>query len=324
MSTAVPLNPADQWKQLFKQPCNMDTRGTKFLIQNLLDEGITILGGLSGHGKTWFALSLAKALHSGQKFLNHFTVLESVPIVYLIPEVGESPFGGRLKTMRMSEISDGFFIRTMKSGPPISLVNALLLECVRDIKPVVFLDTAIRFSDAENENDARQNAKGLAQGAFDLMSCGARAVIGLHHSPKILSKSTKNGNVKKPTLESGLRGSGDFGAMSNNVYILQCEDKDTFKVRVTCVKAREFAEPSPFEIQGRPYLDETGDFRLISELEPSLGSTDVERLNAYLSLYPEATHRQIADTLHVSTKTLPALAQQAGWTRQGKRWTRLT
>ncbi len=318
MSSAV-VNPDLNWQSLFKVPADMDTSGAKFLIKDFLPEGITFVGGLSGHGKTWFGLSLAKALFYGTKFLSHYEVTERVPIVYLTPESGESAFGGRLKTMRLDKIRDGFFVRTLNQVP-ITLSNPSLLNCVDQLRPAIFLDTAIRFSTAKDENDARQNAQGLAQDAFVLRSHGARAVIGLHHSPKIAAKKNRNGSYKEPTLETALRGSGDFGGMADNVICLQCVEPKTLEIVVYYPKARDFAAPSPFVIQGRPYLTETGDFRLVEEPEPTLGSTEAERLLNYLKLCPEASYRQIEEATGINKNRVPTVAQTLGWEKKGSLW----
>ena len=317
--SSAPANPDLNWKSLFKVPAEMDTTGAKFLIKNFLPEGITFIGGLSTHGKTSFGLSLAKALYSGNRFLSHYEVIESLPIIYLIPECGESSFGGRLKTMRLAEVTDGFFVRTMNQQA-ISLTDDRLLLAVQELHPVVFLDTAIRFSVAKDENDANQNAQGLAQSTFTLMSNGARAVIGLHHSPKLAGKKDKHGNYKVPTLETALRGSGDFGAMADNVICLQCVDKEKLELEVYYVKARDFEEPTPFTIQGRPYLNDTGDFHMMDEHKSTLGSTEEERLGAYLKLFPKATYRQIVEATGVGKNRIPTVARVVGWKKKDGLW----
>jgi hypothetical protein len=81
-------------------------------------------------------------------------------------------------------ISDERFLcRTMRDGL-LKLDDPLLLRGIRELKPVVFLDTAIRFSKAESENDASQNASGMAGAVFNLLSAGAQAALGVHHALK--------------------------------------------------------------------------------------------------------------------------------------------
>ncbi len=128
----------------------------KFLISEFMPEGVTLLGALSGSGKTWFCLSMAKAIATGQKFLGHFSVPEPANVLYLIPESGERSFRQRMDLMGIPD--ERFLCRTMTAGP-IRLNDPELVRAVKELHPVVFLDTAIRFSEAENENDASQSAE---------------------------------------------------------------------------------------------------------------------------------------------------------------------
>lgn len=303
------------WRGKFKVPTSMDKNEVKFLIDSFLPVGTGFVAGLSGHGKTWFALSIAKSLFHGTKFLDYFTVPKPVPIIYLIPESGEASFRSRLDKMGLGSVSDGFFCLTLNDGPPIELNDPNLLAAVSDLKPAVFLDTAIRFSSADNENDARQNDRGLAAGFFRLQQAGAQAVIGVHHSPKIFSK------VKGvPKLEQTLRGSGDLGAMVDFVYALQCRETDSLKIEVTCVKNREDEFLAPFTIQGRPFINETGDFKLIVEPKKSPAQSETECLVAALRLNPTASYREVERATGIKKDRIKPLADRAGWEKRGDRW----
>jgi hypothetical protein len=294
------------WKERFKVPMQMEAGGVKFLIDSFLPTGIAFLGGLSSHGKTWLALSMAKALFKGAKFLEYFAVPTGVPIIYLIPESGEAAFKARLDRIGLGSISDGFFCQTMKDGPPIQLDDPFLFEAIRDLKPAIFLDTAIRFSPADNENDARQNDRGLASGVFRMMQEGAQAVVGIHHSPKLFGKA------KVPTLENTLRGTGDLGAMADAVYALKCVDVPNFKVRISCVKARDFATLSPFVVQGRPHIDEDGDFKLITEPTQSPDESEMACLATFIKLNPAASYRDLEHATSIPISRIGKVAARAG------------
>jgi RecA-family ATPase len=75
----------------------MERGELEFLISDFLPRGVTFIGGLPGAGKTWFALSLVKALVTGVPFLGRYAVPARVPVLYLIPEVGERAFRSRLE-----------------------------------------------------------------------------------------------------------------------------------------------------------------------------------------------------------------------------------
>jgi hypothetical protein len=234
----LPEQGVPDWRSAFKSYDDLQQGKFEFLIDRFLPRGITFFGGLPGTGKTWLALSVAKALVSGDSFLQAFSVLQPVPVLYLIPEAGDCTLRSRLDAMRLNN-SGLFLCRTNTSGPTLALDSPELLAAVRAVKPLVIMDTAIRFSNAENENDAAQNRK-LANQMFGLLSAGAQGILAIHHSTK---GSGKDGDI---TLENSLRGTGDFGAMADSVYSLRCEDPQKLLVAVHCVKARDFELRPPF------------------------------------------------------------------------------
>src|ERR1700677_1319090 len=57
------------WHTQFVTIGQLEAGGVKMLVEGFLPEGITMLGALSGVGKTWLGLSLAKPLTPGSPFL---------------------------------------------------------------------------------------------------------------------------------------------------------------------------------------------------------------------------------------------------------------
>lgn len=296
------------WRQAFKSLNEMEQGELRFLVDRILPEGVTMIGALSGAGKTWFALSIAKALTSGKKFLGNFAIPEPTDVIYLIPEAGERSFRKRMERMG---INDRFLCRTMKDGM-MPLDDPLLLSAVHELKPVVFLDTAIRFSEADSENSSTENANGMANDIFGLLRAGAQAVIGLHHSPKA------SANQPMMTLENVLRGTGDLGAMCDAVYGLQAKDQETTRLLVKCVKPRDFEAVNDFEIQGRPWIDQTGDFVMLTEeSERPLSLSDAIAAN------PTATYRELAMLTGIRQADIKDKAAGEGWIKVGDAWERL-
>jgi hypothetical protein len=299
------------WQGHFKTPVVMEKREQSFLIDGFLPFGVTFLGGPSGHGKTWIALSMAKALCFGTPFLGFFAVPKRTTIIYLTPEVGESSFKGRLDNLGLGMISDGFICQTMNDGPAISLSNPFLLAAVHDLKPVVFLDTAVRFNPSEDENDSVQTAKGLGNLIFGLMQHGAQAVVPLHHSPKALADLSVT-----PTLENTLRGTGDLGALADTVYCIRSSDIKNFRAEICCVKPRDFEPPDSFEIQGRPYIDSEHDLKLIRppHMSPEmLAAQDALSVAGAIEINPRISHRELAHLCHVNKNRIRELAHHGGW-----------
>lgn len=222
--------------------------------------GVTFVGGPSGHSKTWLMMSAAKAALKGKgtKLWDLFDVLETVHcVVYLIPEVSLSSFMSRARRMGLLPFikQRRLLVRTVSKGPAPKLDDPRVLACVKDA--LVILDTVARFSEGD-ENSASDNARGFAADVFALLTAGARAILCAHHSPKPFAKETVI------TLEGVLRGTGDFGAMATTVWGIKQLSEPENIVYVQCVKARDFSHCQPFQLRGRPCIDETGDFELFS------------------------------------------------------------
>ena len=230
----------------------------KWVVEPLAqDQETTMIVGLSGHGKTWIALSIVKALLEGGKLFGTFAIPEpATRVIYLVPEVGRRPFFKRLKLFHLDRfVKDGrLLVRTLSKGAAPSLVDAEILRAARGAD--VFLDTAVRFMQGE-ENSSSDN-RALADAFFRLLECGARTVWGLHHSPKAFEQATSM------TLENALRGSGDIGAMLSNAYGVKQLVPESNLIHVECLKGRDLDElVQPFQIEGRPWIDEEGDFRMV-------------------------------------------------------------
>jgi RecA-family ATPase len=186
----------------------------KFAIEGFLQEaGVTLIGGLAGHGKTLLMLAMAKALLEESPLFGY--ELFSVPrpalrVLYLIPESSLGPFRSRLELFRLREHvrGDRLLVSTLSSRDPVSLSDPRMLKAAEGAD--VFLDTAIRFMEG-SENDA-QDTRPFVQTLFRLLHAGARSITGAHHAPK----GFEGQNFM--TLENILRGSGDIGAMLSTAW----------------------------------------------------------------------------------------------------------
>jgi hypothetical protein len=209
---------------------------------------------------------------------------------------------------------------TISDGAALDLTDPILRAAIQELKPIVFLDTAIRFSSAEDENSASHNAKGLAREVFALIYAGSPAVVCLHHRAKDAAKA------EELTLENTLRGSGDLGAIADAVYGLQYdrgdgsatylkESKRLVRLRVRCVKSRDFRSPEDFRIQLEPYLDQIGDLAYIADDEPTgPAESEVEKLSRAIAENPTATKVQLQEVTGIGRNRIERLAGQGGWT----------
>jgi hypothetical protein len=172
-----------------------------FLIQGFLQrEGVTAIAGPVRERKSLIALNVAHALLTGEKLFGHFEVVRKpTRVVYLCPEVSLGPFTDRVKKIGLMEyVGRKFFYRTLSADGHLRLSD-LGKELPGS---VVFLDTAVRFFEGDENSSAA--ARAFADGIFALLKKGAESVVMLHHSPK----SQGDGM----SLETAMRGSGDLGA----------------------------------------------------------------------------------------------------------------
>src|SRR5580692_9118018 len=235
------------WRDHFRSIEQLEDGGIRFLIDGLFPEGVTFVGALPGAGKTWFGLSIAKALVTGKPLMGRFTVPQRIPVLYMIPEASSRAFKKRLKQLDLPTDPNMFLCRTISEGSALSLDNPVVLEAVKHMKPVVFLDTAIRFSTATDENAAAQNKK-LVDDIINLRAAGAVGVFAFHHA-------TKSSQGKEMTQENTLRGTGDYAAMCDAAYGIQIDQplydngRGPLEILVVCTKPRDISpQPKPFTL----------------------------------------------------------------------------
>jgi hypothetical protein len=252
-----PVDP-DSWGELFHSYEEvLHTPALKFAIHGWLQtEGITMYGGLPGHGKTLLGLSTAKALLTGEPLFGYeyFKVERSKRVLYLCPEVGLGPLTHRIKLFRLLPFvkSGELCIRTL-SSPDVPLMDPRILRAAEGAD--VFLDTAVRFMEGEENSATEQRV--FAKNLFTLLSAGARTVVGLHHSPKFSKKA------ETMNLENALRGTNELGAMLSTAWGTKLVDQETTRLYVQNLKPRDFDPVGAFTLEGRPHIEQTGDFRMV-------------------------------------------------------------
>jgi hypothetical protein len=249
------------WRGMFHTFEEFDkSRDLEFAIEGFLQtRAATMIVGLAGHDKTFIMLSMVKALLTGNKLWDVFEVKKRpARCVYLIPESSIEPFKYRLQLFALLDYvrDERLLVRTLSKGPAPCLSDPRILAAAKDAD--VFLDTAIRFNfnNDSSENDAADNQRGLAADIFALLGAGARSVVPAHHAPKSFTKETVM------TLENIVRGSGDLGAMLATCWGVRQLDRDRNIVYVQNCKPRDFEPCGPFQLVGRPHIDNEGDFHM--------------------------------------------------------------
>jgi len=346
-----PVQQVADWRTLFRAVKELEDGEVKMLIRNFLVEGLVFIGGLPGEGKTLLALSMVKALTTGRNFLGRsdFTVPQQVPVLYMIPESGARAFRKRCEKFGIPSDRDKFVCRTISECATLRLDNPNLIEAVKAMKPVVFLDTVIRFSHANDENAAAQNKK-LVDDIIALRQAGAVAIVGLHHATKAMRQDGIN-------LENVLRGTGDLAAACDGVYGLMRDDllydhgNGPLEIDIECVKPRDFEPPLPFRVRatrkvsydentsttligvgGRgvvSVVDESGDLQITASMSERKREADEvadRELDQLMTEKPEITLEDLAVEIDQSKATLSRTLRRLGWQKQkgqGHTWTKI-
>jgi hypothetical protein len=287
------------------------------------EEEVTVIAGLPKHGKTWFLLSVVKALLTGNKLFGFFVVKKSKRVIYYIPEVGKRPFWKRIKKMGLEPFveSGSLLIRTlsMTDGGLVPLDDTRLLEIAKGSD--IFLDTFVRFIEGD-EQQASDISKGLARNVFGLIGAGARSVWGAHHSPKDFERQ------RVMNLSNMLRGSGDIGAFISNAYGLRQIDPSKNLCHIECLGGHDLDEyVEPFHIQGIPYINDKKDFKLtakpgeVGTLDKVLPNSKQSGRKSSLSDEQKEiaralkdsgnTHKQVASELKVSVDVIDRLFKKS-------------
>ncbi len=237
---------------------------TCWVVHGLIPaSGITIIAGEAGSGKTWLALTLARAMTFGDDFLGRRT--QKNKALYLDRENPLSLIRDRLQLL-FGGASEFRPWGLWCSDEPPMIGDPRLLEFARK-RPVLIIDSMIRFHSAD-ENSATQMAPVMAS-LRELSTVGA-SVIVLHHKPK--------------SETSSYRGSSDIVAGADAAFSLAKHDgllvlrtiKNRFGVEVT-VKIQPDFVAGTFAVLASPQEEHGSEVNLLSDIiRSSPGSTQNE------------------------------------------------
>jgi hypothetical protein len=313
--------PNELWWSAFKSGDKLEgDKDVKMYISNFIPEGITLICGLPKEGKSYLALAIAKALTSGEPLFGRpeFNVPEVVPVLYLAAESGDRALKLRWSKMGITSDKTKFLCRTLGHGPMLGLDDPKIEQCVKALRPVIVLETLIRFNDGSDEDSATENRK-LAENLFRLIAWGARCVIGIHHSRKDLDK-------RRPTKEAAVRGSGDALAMPDAVWLVMQDsalhkgghgpneidvvgwgrDFTPAPVRLALTRKKQPGDTVPEFSPGIvSYIDTDGDLKWVNKVvfSPSASSGDISQV----------IERLVTQTPSTTVNDLIAKTNQPKW-----------
>jgi len=272
-----------------------------WVVEGLVPSGGVVLwAGESGSYKTWLSLWLAKAVQEGRDFLGRKTVQR--PILYLdrenpLPLIQERCSILEIHSSEAFRIWGGW---QQDQAPMIG--DRRLLEIARTMKPLIVVDSFIRFHGAD-ENSATE--MGRVMGDIRTLANAGAAVILQHHKPK--AEGTQ------------YRGSSDIKAGVDVAFAITYE-KEQKVLTVQCFKNR-FGEEITVTI--KPKLDDGGTFEVT--LDPAI-QRDQEYEGVVLKIVqgqPGISQSQVVATAGLATHKVRAILKRGAgrmWrTEQGPR-----
>jgi hypothetical protein len=262
---------------------------TGWLVDGLIPMGsLTLLTAPPAGYKTWLALALGGAVSKGADFLDRKTL--KTPVVYLDRENRLSVIRDRLGILNLDD-RDFLKIwgRWLEDDPPL-IGDPRLLEIARRYRPLIIIDSFVRFHSAE-ENNATQMAKVL-EDLLCLVNAGATVVV-LHHEGK--------------TPGSRYRGSTDILAGVDAAFaIVKKTNKDGTILTFHCYKHRQVEE---FDMTLRPDL-KNGRFEVVDDPSTAASLATIERIKETIGKNPGLTQKELMDKAHLPETRGRSILQQ--------------
>lgn len=203
------------------------------------------------------------------------------------------------------------------------LNDPYLMQAVKETNAVVFLDTAARFMNTNDENSAAQN-QALVNDVFSLLQAGAICVVLVHHATKASANEAM-------TLENMLRGTGDFAAMCDQAYgirknrTLYANGNGPMEIQLVSLKDREQTGELTSLLRAASrkstnsifptvsIIDETGNFKVIDKRETL--THEIDALVALVKSDPNISAKELAREVGDKERSVKSKLAKLGWHR---------
>jgi predicted ATP-dependent serine protease len=251
---------------------------------------VTLIAGEPGSYKSWLALSLLRAVSTGERFLDR--ECKSADVLYLDRENPLAVVQERLAILGVESLgSSRIWGGWLRDAPP-AIGDVRLVQMARERRPLLIFDSLIRFHNAD-ENSATEMAP-VMQDLRNLANMGATVVV-LHHKPKAEG--------------SRYRGSSDIAGGVDTAFALS-RDRQAGVLKLECFKSRFIEE---FSITLRPDLTGAGEF-VVTEAPSTLAAQEeAQRLLEMICAKPGQTQSSLIEASGLPKgKARAVLAQNEG------------
>jgi hypothetical protein len=153
----------------------------QFIIEKILcKETLNIFASYAGVGKSVIALSVAKAILTGQPLWNHFNVIEKGAVLLIDGETPRPFLKERIEKMGFDPLWPFYFIHFENVKIDTDEGMAALNEALDRIKPkVLIIDSFIRIHNV-SENDVKDMAK-ITDRLRKIVNLGIIVILIAHH-----------------------------------------------------------------------------------------------------------------------------------------------
>ena len=160
---------------------------SKWVVSDIIPEGMTILSSAPGQFKTYLFLALAKQISSGELAFNHFQA-EKRNVLFINEEMGERMMQDRLKTIN-GEAGKIFF--TNLAGVKLEDMSYILEFCKEKDITLVMFDSLTRIH--RLQEDKADDVKKIFEAMLILLRANI-SVLMTHHHRKTPMFGAKNGS----------------------------------------------------------------------------------------------------------------------------------
>lgn len=236
---------------------------TKYVVDELIPEGLTYIIAAPKIGKSWMVLDLAIAVAQGIPFLGAIPV-EKRPVLYLALEDGPKRIQNRARALNCESLPPNIsFLHRVKSEDA-PLVMAEFMHHYQGHEPLIILDTLGKIKPAKAPGaGAYEHDYQVSASLKEIADDAGGSVVVVHHNRKAGSDDF---------LEDVSGTQGIAGAADTIIVIRRARTSPDAEIHVTSRDASEGAYAAQFD-NGKWTLDGAN----LSEAGQALGQRAAEK-----------------------------------------------